>query len=118
MQNRRQLLRTAGITLGLLGTVPSWMARAAERHTRRKILIAVFQRGAADGLNIVVPFAEKRYYELRPSLAIAPPKGFTFPVSSQAASTAAALANSAATYPATCPSISTAVSRCTRSSYH
>jgi uncharacterized protein (DUF1501 family) len=93
MQNRRQLLRAAGMTLGLLGTVPSWMARAAEQRTRRKILIAVFQRGAADGLNIVVPFAEKRYYEIRPSLAIAPPKGFTFPVSSQAASTAAALAN-------------------------
>jgi uncharacterized protein (DUF1501 family) len=93
MHNRRQFLRTAGMTIGLLGTVPSWMARAAEQGTRRKILLSVFQRGAADGLNIVVPFAEKRYYEIRPSIAIAPPKGIAFPVASQAASLAASLAN-------------------------
>lgn len=93
MQNRRKFLHAAGMTLGLLGTVPSWMARAAEQGTRRKILISVFQRGAADGLNIVVPFAEKRYYEIRPSLAIAPPKGFSFPVNTQAASMAATLAS-------------------------
>jgi uncharacterized protein (DUF1501 family) len=92
VQNRRQFLRTAGMTLGLLGNVPAWMARAAEQGTRRKILIAVFQRGAADGLNIVVPFSERRYYELRPSIAIAPPRGFAFPVASPAASTAATLA--------------------------
>jgi uncharacterized protein (DUF1501 family) len=33
----------------------------------------IFQRGAADGLNMVVPFAEKRYYELRPTIAIPAP---------------------------------------------
>src|SRR5215217_7582139 len=93
MQNRRHFLRTAGVTVGLLGTVPSWMARAAEQRTRRKILITVFQRGAADGLNIVVPFSEKRYYEIRPTLAIAPPKGIAFPVNTQAASLAASFAN-------------------------
>ena len=35
--------------------------------------MAIFQRGAADGLNIVIPFFEKRYYQLRPSIAIATP---------------------------------------------
>jgi uncharacterized protein (DUF1501 family) len=93
MQDRRQFLRTAGMTVGLLGAAPAWLARAAEQSGRRKILIAIFQRGAADGLNIVVPFAEKRYYEIRPSIAIAPPKGIAFPVASPAASTAATLAN-------------------------
>jgi len=59
-----------------MGPVPSWLARAAAAEgKKRKILVAIFQRGAADGLNIVVPFSEKRYRELRPTLAIAPPTG-------------------------------------------
>jgi uncharacterized protein (DUF1501 family) len=80
MTDRRKFLRTAGMTIGLLGTAPAWLARAAEQGSaRRKILIAIFQRGAADGLNIVVPFFEKRYYEIRPNIAIPPPKGITAP---------------------------------------
>lgn len=82
MTHRRGFLRAAGMTIGMLGAAPVWLARAADAggNPRRKILIAIFQRGAADGLNIVVPFTEKRYYELRPSIAIAPPSGFTPPV--------------------------------------
>jgi uncharacterized protein (DUF1501 family) len=54
--------------------VPTWFVRAAAQENRRhKILIAVFQRGAADGLNMVVPFFESRYYEVRPSIAVPPP---------------------------------------------
>ena len=59
-----------------MGAAPSWLARAASvEGKKRKILVAIFQRGAADGLNIVVPFAEKRYRELRPTLGIAAPSG-------------------------------------------
>jgi len=55
-------------------TVPSWLVRAAAQgNAKRKILVAVFQRGAADGLNMVVPFFEKRYYEVRPSIAVQMP---------------------------------------------
>ena len=42
---------------------------------RKKVLVAVFQRGAADGLNVVVPFGEQSYYDLRPNLAIPKPDG-------------------------------------------
>ncbi len=58
-----------------MGSAPGWLARAAEGAAggKKKILIAIFQRGAADGLNIVVPFGDKRYYEMRPSLAVAAP---------------------------------------------
>ena len=42
---------------------------------RKKILIAIFQRGAVDGLNVVVPYGEPRYYALRPSIAIPTPDG-------------------------------------------
>jgi uncharacterized protein (DUF1501 family) len=75
MATRRSFLRTAGMTIGLLGTAPGWVGRAAAQGSpRRKILIAIFQRGAADGLNIVVPFFEPRYYQLRPSIAIPAPR--------------------------------------------
>src|SRR5207248_2378512 len=40
---------------------------------RKKILVAIFQRGAADGLNVVVPFGDPTYYALRPALAIPKP---------------------------------------------
>ncbi len=57
-----------------MGAVPSWLARAAAvEGKKRKVLVTIFLRGAADGLNIVVPFAEKRYHDLRPTLAIASP---------------------------------------------
>jgi len=40
----------------------------------KKQLVVLFQRGAADGLNIVVPFGESNYYSLRPTIAIPQPK--------------------------------------------
>jgi uncharacterized protein (DUF1501 family) len=59
-----------------MGAAPAWLARAADgAGGKRKILVAIFQRGAADGLNVVVPFAEKRYYELRPTIGIPAPGG-------------------------------------------
>ncbi len=38
--------------------------------SRNKRLVVIFQRGAADGLNIVIPHAEPAYYQMRPSIAI------------------------------------------------
>ncbi len=77
MLTRRSLLRGSAVVMTGAGAMPGWLARAAEATdsagARKKILIAIFQRGAADGLNIVVPFAEKRYYQMRPSIAIAAP---------------------------------------------
>jgi uncharacterized protein (DUF1501 family) len=67
-------MRASAIAVAGMGAAPSWLVRAAAPgETKGKILIAIFQRGAADGLNIVVPHVEKRYYELRPSIAIQPP---------------------------------------------
>jgi len=74
MLTRRYFIRASAIAVAGMGAAPSWLVRAAAREeTRGKILIAIFQRGAADGLNIVVPHFEKRYYELRPTIAIQPP---------------------------------------------
>ena len=59
-----------------LGFAPSFLARtafAAGTSGRPKRLIAIFQRGAVDGLSVVVPFGEAEYYRARPSIAIARP---------------------------------------------
>src|SRR6516165_8744667 len=74
MLTRRVFVRGSAIVMAGMGTAPRWLARAASgSDAKRKILVAIFQRGAADGLNVVVPFAEKRYYELRPSIGIPAP---------------------------------------------
>ena len=77
MLTRRFFLKESGIAVAGLGLVPSFLARAAVTNRSRrknKTLIAIFQRGAADGLNMVVPFAERAYYNLRPSIAIPAPR--------------------------------------------
>jgi len=72
---RRFFLKSSGLALVGLSAVPSFLARAAAAiASRGKILVVIFQRGAADGLNIVVPHGEKNYYSLRPTIAIPRPK--------------------------------------------
>src|ERR1051325_10763946 len=85
VMNRRFFLKSGGIALasvGVMQSVPSFLQRTAlaqglgsSANGRRKTLIAIFQRGAVDGLNMVVPHGESAYYSLRPTLAIAKPKG-------------------------------------------
>jgi len=73
MLTRRYFIRASAVAVAGFGVAPSWLARAAAGENNRKIVISIFQRGAADGLNIVAPHFEKRYYELRPSLALPSP---------------------------------------------
>lgn len=76
MHTRRIFLRNGALAMVGAGSAPIWLQRALAAGTpsrRRKVLVAVFQRGAADGLNIVVPHDEKRYYEIRPTIAIPRP---------------------------------------------
>ena len=74
MLTRRYFLRGSAVVMAGMGAVPGWLARAAATEgKKRKTVVAIFLRGAADGLNIVVPFGDKRYRELRPTLAIQPP---------------------------------------------
>ncbi|MGB2715521.1 MAG: DUF1501 domain-containing protein [Vicinamibacterales bacterium] len=75
MLSRRVFLKNGGLALVSLGFAPEFLARtvAAAGPTRRRVLITVFQRGAVDGLNMIVPFAERDYYTARPTIAIAQP---------------------------------------------
>src|ERR1700733_3187283 len=75
MLTRRVFLRGSAIAMVGMGQAPMWLARAAGAEGRkRKTLVAIFMRGAADGLNIVVPFGDPRYRELRPTLGLQPPQ--------------------------------------------
>src|SRR5262245_49378158 len=75
MKSRRVFLKSGAMAMVTMGFAPSFLARtaAAAAGTRKKLLIAIFQRGAVDGLNMVVPFGEAEYYRVRPSIAIARP---------------------------------------------
>jgi len=79
MPSRRVFLKGSALAMFGVGALPAWLTRsvfAAESvENRKKILVAIFQRGAVDGLNMVVPFGEPRYYQLRPSIAIPKPDG-------------------------------------------
>ena len=74
MVNRRIFLKSSGMAMVTLGFAPSFLARTAQAAgTRRKLLIAIFQRGAVDGLNMIVPYGEADYYRARPTIAVPRP---------------------------------------------
>ena len=73
--SRRGFMKNGALALVGTSVIPSFlmrsvMAEQAKATASNKKLVVLFQRGAADGLNIVVPYAEKNYYALRPSIAI------------------------------------------------
>jgi uncharacterized protein (DUF1501 family) len=70
-------MRNGAFALVSLGFAPSFLARTAyaqERTRRAKRLIAIFQRGAVDGLSVVVPFGDDEYYRARPTIAVPRPR--------------------------------------------
>ena len=74
MTSRRIFLKSGAMAMLSLGFAPSFLGRAAAAvGARRKLLIAIFQRGAVDGLNMIVPHGEADYYRLRPTIAIPQP---------------------------------------------
>ena len=74
--NRRFFLKSGGVALASISAAtmsPSFLTRALAQTNgkgRRKILIAIFQRGAMDGLSAVIPYGEPEYYNLRSAIAI------------------------------------------------
>lgn len=75
---RRVFVKSGALALVTMGLSPSFLRRTAFgvellKAPKGKVLICLFQRGAADALNIVVPHGERAYYAMRPSIAIAQP---------------------------------------------
>jgi uncharacterized protein (DUF1501 family) len=76
MISRRVFLKNGACSLVTLGFAPSFLTRtafAAGGANRPKRLIAIFQRGAVDGLSVIVPFGDNEYFRARPSIAIPRP---------------------------------------------
>jgi uncharacterized protein (DUF1501 family) len=73
--SRRYFLKNGGIAMLGMATLPSFLQRAvaATADSGKKKMVVLFQRGAMDGLNVVVPFGEPNYYHLRPTIAIPEP---------------------------------------------
>jgi uncharacterized protein (DUF1501 family) len=76
---RRIFLRNGALAIAGTAALPAFLTRAvmaatteaqAAAKAQGKRLVVIFQRGAADGLNIVVPYREKNYYAMRPTIAI------------------------------------------------
>ena len=70
---RRIFLRNGALALVGTSALPAFLTRAAmaaPTSGKNKRLVVIFQRGAADGLNIVVPHGEPAYYSMRPSINI------------------------------------------------
>ncbi|MBV6521700.1 MAG: hypothetical protein MNPFHGCM_01844 [Gemmatimonadaceae bacterium] len=75
---RRVFLRDGALALLTIGLSPSFLrrtvfAQSLPQGQKGKVLVCLFQRGAADALNMVVPFGERAYYALRPTIAIPAP---------------------------------------------
>jgi uncharacterized protein (DUF1501 family) len=71
--NRRFFLHKGALALAGTTAIPSFLVRSVMAQTKaapNRRMVIIFQRGAADGLNIVVPYREKNYYDLRPNIAI------------------------------------------------
>lgn len=70
---RRIFLKNSTLALVSTAVVPSFLTRAVYANglpPGKKRLVVIFQRGAADGLNIVVPHGEPNYYAMRPTINI------------------------------------------------
>ena len=75
---RRDLLLGAGFTLAAWTGTRSALADLAiskgGKDSPHDILVTIFLRGGADGINSIVPYFEDAYYRKRPNLSIASPK--------------------------------------------
>src|SRR6185503_9886964 len=86
--NRRVFMKSGAMALATMGLDPTFLRKAVfaqdllkgaalNGNQRGKVLIVLFQRGAADALNVVVPHGEKAYYQMRPTIAVPRPASGT-----------------------------------------
>ncbi len=73
--SRRGFMKSGALALVGTSAIPAFLTRSvmAEVTTaaaNKKKLVVLFQRGACDGLSVVVPYQEKNYYAMRPTIAI------------------------------------------------
>jgi uncharacterized protein (DUF1501 family) len=71
---RRSILQGGALALASFGLDPLFLARTAlAAGVRTKTLVCLFQRGAVDGLSMLVPHGDPEYYAARPGIAVPKP---------------------------------------------
>src|SRR4051812_36069308 len=86
--NRRVFMKSGAMALATMGLNPTFLRRtvfaqdllkgaARSSNGKGKVLVVLFQRGAADALNIVVPHGEEAYYKMRPAIAVPRPSALS-----------------------------------------
>jgi uncharacterized protein (DUF1501 family) len=73
---RRVFVKGGAMALLAMGRPPAFLTRSLLAETlraRSRTIVAIFQRGAVDGLNMVVPFGDPAYYQHRRVIAIPAP---------------------------------------------
>jgi uncharacterized protein (DUF1501 family) len=82
--DRRVFMKSGAMALATMGLSPTFLRKtvfaqdllkgaALNGNARGKVMIVLFQRGAADALNVVVPHGERAYYAMRPTIAVPRP---------------------------------------------
>ena len=82
--NRRVFMKSGAMALATMGLNPTFLRKtvfaqdllkgaARSANGKGKVLVVLFQRGAADALNVVVPHGEQAYYKMRPAIAVPRP---------------------------------------------
>ncbi|MGH7306783.1 MAG: DUF1501 domain-containing protein, partial [Candidatus Rokuibacteriota bacterium] len=75
MLTRRTFVKAGGCALVAYAGAPRFLLRTARAaEASGKVLVAVFQRGAVDGLSMVMPHGDSGYAAVRPSIALQPPR--------------------------------------------
>src|SRR5262249_60359563 len=75
MITRRTFVKAGGCALVAYAGAPRFLVRAAHAaEASGKVLVAIFQRGAVDGLSMVMPFGDPGYAAVRPSIGLMPPR--------------------------------------------
>jgi len=75
MITRRTFVKAGGCALVAYAGAPRFLLRTAHAaEASGKVLVAIFQRGAVDGLSMVMPHGDPGYAGVRPSIALQPPR--------------------------------------------
>ena len=86
--SRRSFVGVAGGTLAAAALAPAWMPRVSFAKTfntpPQDVIVAIFLRGGADGLNMCMPYNDAGYVSARPTLKVYAPDDTTVPVPSRA----------------------------------
>lgn len=73
---RRQFVKgllTATASASVFSDNPLSLSFRKAAAAEGKSVVVIFQRGGCDGLNVVVPYSEPNYYNMRPTIAIPAP---------------------------------------------